>query len=252
LLTSRPVMARSGSGNETMRSYWLLLDQLVSRHQNLNQENHPLEPLQRLHVIGESHSLCTHGVVVRIKGAPVRCKAEWIPGCKMWHLGNNKINKYKHKFEAVMARLPRASVVLLMIGEIDCRYDEGIMKVVKKYPDKVMAEIMQSTIEAYLNYVVFAARRHGHSIVVGGVPAVNIPLNTLTAQDAGQFIHFIRIFNEALRGLTRAAGTGFLDVYGLTDRGDGVASGAWHIDTHHLEPFAIAQAFEHHYFEGGA
>jgi hypothetical protein len=39
---------------------------------------------------------------------------------------------------------------------------------------------------------------------------------------------------------------GFLDVYALTDRGDGIAGGDWHTDTHHLSPDALAEAFDKH------
>jgi len=202
-------------------------------------------------VIGESHSLSSHRVVVRYKEQEMRCAAEWITGCKQWHLGNGQANKYKHKFEAVMARLPRESTILLSIGEIDCRHDEGIIKAWKKYPDKTLDEVAQSTAASYLNYVAAIGRRHGHSLIVGGVPASNLPPDTLTASAAGQLVNLIRIFNATLKSLSLAAGMDFLDVYALTDRGDGVASGEWHIDNIHLLPGAMAEAFDRHCLQSG-
>ncbi|MDO8813335.1 MAG: hypothetical protein Q7J38_15075, partial [Gallionella sp.] len=199
-----------------------------------------------LHVIGESHSLSAHGVVVRYNGQEMRCSAEWISGCKQWHLGNAKPNKYKHKFEAVMARLPRESVILLSIGEIDCRHDEGITKACEKHPDKTLAEIVHSTAGAYIDYVAAIGGRYGHRIIVGGVSATHVSLDALTAAEAGQLVHLIRIFNATLKSLALAAGMDFFDVYALTDRGDGIASGEWHIDDVHLLPSAVAEVFSRH------
>jgi hypothetical protein len=38
----------------------------------------------------------------------------------------------------------------------------------------------------------------------------------------------------------------FLDVYALTDRGDGIASDDWHIDIYHLRADATKEAFRKH------
>ena len=199
-----------------------------------------------LHAIGDSHSLAAHGMVVRYNGQEMRCAAEWIEGCKQWHLGNGMANKFKHKFEAVMVRLPRNSTILLLIGEIDCRHGEGIIKAWEKYPDKALAEVMQSTVEAYIDYAAAIGERYGHKMIIGGVPATNVQLDTLAAVTAGQLVHLIQIFNEALKGLAQAASMDFLDVYALTDRGDGIASGEWHLDYNHLLPSAVVEAFNRH------
>ena len=85
-----------------------------------------------------------------------------------------------------------------------------------------------------------------HRLIVCGVPATNIPLNTLTAEEAKQLVDHIRQFNIILKKQALAAGMDFLDVYALTDRGDGIASGDWHIDTYHLLPNATTEAFSKH------
>jgi hypothetical protein len=76
------------------------------------------------------------------------------------------------------------------------------------------------------------------------VPATNFPLHTLTPIVAQQLVHLIRTFNATLSELALETGMGYLDVYALTDRGDGIANGQWHIDDHHLLPSSIMQAFE--------
>ena len=246
LLRSQPIMAKTASEQKYSRNYWLYIDKLLSWHQQSNQKDRQTHGMGTLYVIGESHSLSAHGVNVRYNEQEMRCMAEWISGCKQWHLGNDKANKYKYKFEAVMARLPRDSTILLTIGEIDCRHDEGIIKAWKKCPDKELAEVMQSTVVAYLGYVAATRNHYGHRIIVGGVPATNIPLDLLAATEVEQLVHLIRIFNTALKEQTLAAGMDFLDVYTLTDRGDGIANGEWYIDSSHLLPSAVVAAFDRH------
>lgn len=247
LLASQPIMAKADPKHKNARSYWSYLDKLLSWQQRSIQKSNQTQSIKTLYVIGESHSLSAHGAVVSYNGQEMRCAAKWISGCKQWHLGNSEANKYKYKFEAVMARLPRESVILLSIGEIDCRHDEGIIKVWEKYPNKALAEIMQSTVDAYLNYVAAIGAHYGHKIIVGGVPATNIPLDSLGQSTAEQLIHLIRIFNTALKSQALAAGMDFLDVYALTDRGDGIASGEWHIDGDiHLQPSAVVEVFGRH------
>jgi hypothetical protein len=171
---------------------------------------------------------------------------EWISGIKQWHLGNANPNKYKHRFEAIMARLPPQSAVLLVIGEIDCRHDEGIILAWKKTPDRSLDDVARSTIEPYLTYVAGVAERHGHRLTVAGVPATNIQVDSLSKDETDQFVRLLRMFNATLKERALAAGMGFLDVYALSDRGDGIASGNWHMDSYHLSPAAIAEAFDKH------
>lgn len=85
----------------------------------------------RLYVIGESHSLESHGCSVLISGREHLCEARWIWNCMQWHLANGTKNFFKARFEDIVSRLPIASNVLLTIGEIDCRIDSGILPTAK-------------------------------------------------------------------------------------------------------------------------
>lgn len=227
-----------------VRGYWVYLDRLLSQ---LPQPGTKADA-RTIYVVGESHALSAHRLEVRYRKQAVRCMSEWILGCKQWHLGNGSNNKYKQKFDAVMARLPRRSTILLAIGEIDCRHDEGIIRAWKKFPEKDLSEVARATVDAYIDYIAGAARRHGHHFIVGGVPAPNVELDTLPPETAQQLVFLIRRFNAFLKDRALSAGMEFLDVYALTDRGDGVADGRWHIDAYHLKPLAIAEAMEKYCF----
>lgn len=246
LLASQPIMAKADPRFNNSRTYWRYIDKLLSLWQQQAHRFNQMQSMATLHVIGDSHSLTAHGVVIRYNGQKMRCEAEWIAGCKQWHLGNSKPNRYKHKFEAVMARLPRQSTILLTIGEIDCRSDEGMTKAYKKSPDRLLEEIAQATANAYVNFVKNIAARHGHQLIISGVPATNTKLDAMTADDRQQFVHLIRQFNVILKEYALAAEMSFLDVYALTDRGGGIASSQWHIDNIHLLPSAMVEAFARH------
>ena len=250
LSASQLIMAKTDAKFEPPRAYWNLLDLLLRRNQEANGITSPSKDIEALYVVGESHSLPAHGAVVSYRGRPMRCMAQWIVGCKQWHLGNGKANKYRYKFEQLMAGLPQRSTVLLNIGEIDCRPGEGISKVweksAKNSPEKSLESICHATSAAYLQYIAEIGARYGHRLVVGGVPAPNIPPGALTPEAATQHASLVRTFNVILQNLALSAKLDFLDVYTLTDCGNGVADGKWHIDTYHLLPDAVIEAFHRH------
>ncbi|HSY26827.1 MAG TPA: tetratricopeptide repeat protein, partial [Burkholderiaceae bacterium] len=230
------------------RNYVALLVPYLEQHRG---SNAGLEELPCLHVIGESHSLAAHGAVVDYRERTMRCKAEWILGCKQWHLGNDQANRFKRRFETIMADLPGHSTILLTIGEIDCRPDEGIIAVCKKRPESSLEEVARTTARGYVAYVSRINAQYGHRMIICGVPATNHPLESLEVDTAGQLIHVIRLMNATLKVEALLAGMDFLDVHALTDQGDGIASGDLHIDTIHLLPRAIVEAFARHCIKAG-
>ena len=44
-------------------------------------------------------------------------------------------------------------------------------------------------------------------------------------------------------------GFGFLDVHKITDRGDGFSNLVWHIDSNHLSPEGIQEAWRTSFFD---
>ncbi|MFA6136906.1 MAG: tetratricopeptide repeat protein [Sulfurimonas sp.] len=230
-------------------SYWVYLYNLISWYQDNKQENYQTN-MKTLYVIGESHSLVAHNVVVQLHEQVVQCKSEWIAGCKQWHLGNKNFNQYKYKFEAVVARLPKESSILLTIGEIDCRYDEGIIKAWRKLKNNSLEDVATATIKSYLSYVVKMTEKYNHKLIICGVPASNnSESDKLSPEMLNQLVALIKIFNVILKKEVLDAGMEFLDIYALTNRGDGISNGQWHIDSHHLTPSAIVEAFEKYLLE---
>lgn len=242
--TSAAIKTKSGRKLAPISLYRDYLALLVDSQRQRQDTATANQELSQLFVIGESHSLATHGMRVPYCGQALRCCAQWIEGCKQWHLGNQQANLYKSKFQWVLASLPKRSTILLIFGEIDCRPNEGMIKASTKSGAKSLQDIAQATAKAYVAYLTQSNRPFEHRMIVCGVPASNLPADTLPTTAAQQHVELLRMFNGILKQETLVAGLDFVDVHTLTDRGDGMASGDWHIDAYHLQPQAIAAAFE--------
>ncbi|WNV05373.1 tetratricopeptide repeat protein [Candidatus Methylospira mobilis] len=243
LQTAQPIMDVTSVSYKDSTAYYHYLNKLITWHKQTSSSYPQSVNREVLYTIGESHSISSHGTIVYYHGREMQCEAQWIAGCKQWHLGNDKQNKYKYKFELIMRQLPAQSTILLLIGEIDCRPDEGILKAWKKTPEKSLDEIAMKTAQTYMGYVSKSASHYGHRLIIGGVPATYVDLCTVAVEDVEPFIRLIKIFNVFLQELALTAELDFLDIYTLTDSGEGVSNGKWHIDGYHLFPDAIEEAF---------
>jgi len=199
-----------------------------------------------LYVIGESHMLSAHNLVLAYGGQYLQCKGLWIEGCTQWRAGHASSNHYQQALIKYLLALPEASSVFITIGEIDCRIDGGIYKASKKLTDISLEQCVHNTVAAYLNVVATQARVRKLKIIVSGVPAYNLDESALNQEELRQFGQFLSLFNTSLKQQVLQMDMDFLDVFALTDDGAGKSNQQWHIDAHHLRPDGILQAFSQH------
>ena len=242
---SKNILQSKNKSVQNDKNYHSLLSNLISWN-NINVcplNNHIV---QMLYVIGESNALVSNRLFIRhLKGGSL-CKVQWIVGCKQWHLGNSSHNKYKEQFERVLSSLPYKSTVLLSIGEIDCRVDDGILKHIKNHPSKIMSEVIKSTIENYLTYVYKITSIKSNHVIIQGVPCPNIDPIRVGSYETSILVDLIKAFNYELGAKSEKNGFEFLDLHTLTDRGDGYSNGIWNIDEHHLSPAGMLEAWKRH------
>jgi tetratricopeptide (TPR) repeat protein len=237
-------MSSTFANEKAYRKYLLAI--LAWRHKNnFRSEHHAAD--QCLHIIGDSHSLASHNLRVELPGGSFVGNARLIKGCKQWHLGNSANNEFKYQFETIFRSLPKSSEVLLVIGEIDCRIDSGIIKYKQKHPAKVLEDIIQATVSNYVSYVSTVNADYQHSITIQGVPCPNVNMKSSSTQDTELLVKTIRLLNNQLKVESNRAAFGFLDVRELTDSGDGVSSGIWHLDSYHLSPAGVCEAWRKNY-----
>ncbi len=227
--------------NDKIYRHYLL--DILSWH-TINSTYFTKTPLvKKMHVIGDSHVLVSHGLTIKKSGSDLLCQASLIKGCKQSHIGSEPANKYKSKLEKIFLSLPNNSNILLVIGEIDCRIDDGIIPHSKKYSNKNISEIINDTVKNYLKYVGKINVSLRHNLIIQGVPCPNVEENTILGSRRNLLIDTIREFNIQLKSTSKNMGFGYLDVYTMTDKGDGFSNAAWHLDAHHLTPGGMLEAW---------
>jgi len=247
LLKSTKILESKNPGLKNQVSYWNYLSILLIRKQNEIQKDINKVDTHKLYVIGESHSLASHETYIKKNQSYYLCQSFWIVGCKQWHIGNNHLNQYKVKLRRVIGSVTDGSKILLAIGEIDCRLNEGILEHIRNYSEKTQSELIQSTVENYLNFVHQITFSKSLHVIIQGVPCPNIDTNNVKESDLLQLINLIREFNKVLQDGSQKRNFDFLDLHKMTDRGDGFSNGLWHIDQHHLSPAGMIEAWRRHF-----
>ena len=245
LSRSTKILEKKSPEFTTEKVYWGYLSDILKWHE----ENNQLTRQKRnktLYAVGDSHSLVSHQIKLECSNIVLEGKAILIMGCKQWHLGNSFRNKYKCQFETIFFALPKHSYVLVAIGEIDCRLDTGIIAHKRKFPEKQIKEIISDTIEDYLNYIVNTNSDYQHNIIIQGVPCPNLDVRNYSARDIRELCEVIKIFNYELNMQSKKKGFGFLDTYQLTNKGNGLSNGYWHIDNYHLSPEGMQEAWRNY------
>ena len=252
-LTSKKFLIASSEVEEMLdneflsyKVYWKYLLNLLNWH-----DNKPINQIdcltnKKLFVIGESHSLASHQLKVKILKNYFICHSLLVQGCKQWDLGATKINKFKIKFKKLFTSIPKSSLVLISIGEIDCRLDSGIIKFKKKNSHKNLTEIIFNIVNRYLNYISKINFNMKHKIIIQGVPCPNIEIKNIEDKEIKMLVNVIKQFNIILREKSYEMGFKFLDLYKLTDRGDGFSNKVWHIDQYHLSPNAMLKVWNNY------
>jgi len=243
LLAAAKIQEKSHPDFKNEKVYQRYLLKILDRHEDKYLGSSSLTNNKNLYVIGESHSLASHRLHVQRSASNFSCKALLVMGCQQWHLGNSSRNQYKNKFESVFCSLPKCSDVLLAIGEIDCRLDSGIIKHKAKYPQKDIKDLIVTTVENYLVYIVDNNLSRQHNVLIQGVPCPNIDTESHPGKNVTELIDVIKVFNFELETKSKDKGFKYLDVHKLTDRGDGFSNAIWHIDSSHLSPDGMLEAW---------
>ena len=59
-------------------------------------------------------------------------------------------------------------------------------------------------------------------------------------------MNLVTAFNIELSEKSKKMGFDFLDLHKLTDAGDGFSNGLWNIDSYHLSPTGMLEAWKRH------
>lgn len=197
-----------------------------------------------IYIVGDSHTLLANGLGCKLYDCDMKLKSEWIEGCKIWHVASPLKNIYQQKFVSIINKLPTGSHVIISLGEIDCRQDDGITKYHRNNQNHTITEICCNTIDLFLRSLSEINRSLGHKIIIQGVPAPNTVLSFIPNYDLRYQIEFIKLFNNLLKDKSLSAGFCFMDLRKATDSGDGTSSVNNYLDTYHLLPSIIINSIQ--------
>nr|WP_315484495.1 tetratricopeptide repeat protein [uncultured Undibacterium sp.] len=220
-------------------AYWLYLRRLLA----INAENaiaatidSNKAEINTLHVIGDSHTLSLHGQTFTSANGHLRAQSHWVWGCKQWHLAQAADNKFKRKFQRILGKLPTASKIMISVGEIDARADEGILVALQKRPLLTLHELVIQTCRPYLQWIKQMAALGQHQVIISSVP--------LALDASPQRQQLINEMNQLLRDDCLTLGFGFLDLDKVSRASHSGAASPYFLDGVHLAPAAYRAAFE--------
>jgi len=230
--------------NKDGDNYWIWLNYLLDYHEKIEQYNETNFQSNTLYVIGDSHALSSYGIKIKKSKNNFLSKCEWIWGCKQWHLQKAHNNKFKYKFEKIISSIPLKSEILMSVGEIDCRINEGILFYNKKNPKEDINLLIEKTINGYLSYIVDTVLPYDHKITIQGIPCPNLDKSKINELDILNLAKLIKKFNKVLKTKSMSFGFDFLDLGVITDNGEGISNRIWHIDQYHISPSGIKEAWQ--------
>ncbi|MSP43097.1 MAG: hypothetical protein EXR08_06995 [Alphaproteobacteria bacterium] len=201
---------------------------------------------EQLVFIGESHALVPAGKVFPWRGKSVQASTAPIRGIKMFHLGNAAPPKWKPYFREKLATLPDGCGIVLAIGEIDCRPDEGVFPTAHQM-GLSPAALLDKTVR---EFVAAASAEFGKlDKKLSGVTLMGTPFPVYTTEGRlpantthAEFMQFVAGANGVMRDHALQAGWDFLDVHTATSENAKAADSPLRIDETHLSPAFYDQA----------
>ena len=195
-----------------------------------------------VHVIGDSHVLSYAGLTAAGRDGPLRMESHLVFGCKAWHLVREEPSPYRAFFEATAARLQAGSTVLAVFGERDCRYKEGLMRVLRKEPLAHWRAMPDALVARFVTFMAETAQARGWTLWLASPPMTNVNTGLIPEDERGPFLGIIARFNERLREEAAARGLRLVDVHAATRESGGAPVRRHFIDTNHVRPTALLEA----------
>ncbi|MDM7947597.1 MAG: hypothetical protein QUV20_14830 [Oceanibaculum nanhaiense] len=194
----------------------------------------------RLFVIGDSHSLVFAGHDVACDGVIHTATSMPIRGIKMFHLTPDGPEKYKRCFIERLRSMPAGAPILLSLGEIDARPNEGIFPYAFKRKITDIESLMEKTISGFAEFVSEQTRQlesAPRSISLLGVhrPQYDVRKGLPPKAQPDQFLDFIGRFNDILKQEAGRQGWKFWDSY-ASSQGISADNKEYVLDDFHMSP----------------
>jgi|GEM_PF-361233 len=210
-------------------SYYIFLNKLMP----FGSKEHIIQKSKIYH-LGESHCLSYAHQTVEIDNCKFTIQPQITFGAKIYHLSKPGNNQFKAITAMNFMSIPKKSKVFLSFGEIDCRLDEGFIRVLNKTKGS-KEKLIKNTIFNYVNWIAQLNINKEHQIYFFNVPAPFFN-NKYSAKLNNQLAGIIKLYNQFLKRAVSDVGSRMIDVYGSTSDPDGFSNNCYHVDGYHLGP----------------
>ena len=187
----------------------------------------------KIYHVGESHCLsyAHHSLTHEQQTFGISPKITF--GAKAYHFSKPDGNAFKSITQRNLDAIPNSSLVLISIGEIDCRINEGFILASQKTGVPI-SELVQKTVRSYVKWFLNANNSNKHRYKFFNVPAPYYKKAfALSAnQDAASVV---QLFNETLKKYLEEYSCDLIDVYGPTRAENNFSNGLYHCDDIHLD-----------------
>ena len=188
----------------------------------------------KIYHIGESHSLSFAHHEISLRKEKASIQPLLTIGAKAYHMSKNENNSYKAITLNHLQSIPKASVVFLSFGEIDCRIDEGFLIASKKL-DTAVSVLVNETIKKFIKWFKEINCNLCHELYFFNLPAP-IFRSEYNTEENQAISKLIDTYNKILFTQIKKTNFKIIDVYNNTIQSDGYSNNLHHIDETHLGP----------------
>ena len=195
-----------------------------------------------LYAVGDNHCLMPGGLVIDIAGLRHRVTTSLTVGCRAGHLAQPDDNLQRNAFAAALARAPEGAKILVSLGEIDCRYREGLLPYLRNNSGLDPDEIVIGLVKGCVDRVLAIAAERGQQVLFLVPPARNFRDKDIASTDRDLYLRISVVYAAALSETAAARGCPVVDLFTLTRDNEGQARQELYIDRNHVLPSVFLDA----------
>ncbi len=192
-----------------------------------------ITPDNKIFHVGESHCLSYAHNILSVEKQKMQIFPTITFGAKAYHFSKNGENAFKEITKRNLDAFPKKSYVFISFGEIDCRSNEGLNKIIIR--DKLnLTDLVNNTVRGYVNWFKNVNKKNNHRYYFFNLPAP-VYQKEETKIENQECASRIALFNETLKAVVRKNNFFLIDVYKHTQKEDGFSNELHHCDNRHLK-----------------
>lgn len=234
------------------RRFFKFFVQLLA-YKHAHPESYQNTSKHTLYCVGESHAFGMAHMHVTLNGAAHHCEVRCVTGLKAHHFaqsnGDITAAMGRQYVNHALSTIPQSSKVLVAVGEIDCRINEGILHAMHRH-NKPLEQTVARTVRQYVEALRAMNAPYHHRLMLCTVPPLSQRVQEVyekrndaeALKNIPKLKEIIQRFNHHLNAQAKTHGFQVVDTYTDFIAGNGFANPDIHVDETHLRPDVVAKA----------